>query len=293
MENRKDCWYSIVRYSSGNLLGEVINVGVIVHVLDEQVSTKYFLLEENSPKIKAISYSQTDVNTYKSFKDLLEYYLEKSIDNLLGTVGGVTIASPQDRNYLEGIFEYFKSQKMTLSRPKYAYTSNPEGLFKKIFETYVGKKYLGVERKSVSVKKYVKSVFEERKLLNKKVAQDFAISPIANLSNIKINVDFGYKNGVWNYLQVLPNISGAARNTEWFAKTKFMFENIENNTKLHLMYRSSEIHNNDEFNSMVNYLGTLAPNGIYRLDLDNRGEILQLCEVIEKDAHDLDRLALA
>ncbi|AQX53354.1 DUF3037 domain-containing protein [Priestia flexa] len=293
MENRKDCWYSIVRYNSGSLLGEFVNVGVIVHVLDEQVSTKYFLLEENNPKIKAISYSQTDINTYKSFKDLLEYYLEKSIENLLGAVGGLTIASPQDRNYLEGIFDYFKNKNLTLSRPKYAYTSNPEGLFEKIFETYVGRKYLQTERKSVSVKKYVKAVFEEKKLLNKKVAQDVPISPIASLSNIKINVDFGYKNGVWNYLQVLPNITSVAKNTEWFAKTKFMFENIERDTKLHLMYRSSEVDNKDEFNGMVSYLGTLAPNGIYRLDLDNQGEILKLCELIERDAHDLDKLKLA
>lgn len=54
----------------------------------------------------------------------------------------------------------------------------------------------------------MKSVFEEQQLLDKKIVHDFTITPIKDLDNIKINIDFGYRNRVWNYLQAIPTISG-------------------------------------------------------------------------------------
>ncbi|QPC48495.1 hypothetical protein [Mangrovibacillus cuniculi] len=106
------------------------------------------------------------------------------------------------------------------------------------------------DHKQVSVKKYLRDIFQEKKLLDKKVAHDFSITPIKDLDNIKINIDFGYKNGVWNYMQTIPTLTGPSKNTEWFAKTKFMFENLEKDTKVilcidhqkYLMKRNSMVY---------------------------------------------------
>ncbi|MGX2958069.1 hypothetical protein JNUCC23_02100 [Peribacillus sp. JNUCC 23] len=293
MEGRKECWYSVVRYCADELAGEVINVGVLMHMLGESVNTKYLLLEEHSPKVKAIAETQVNLNIYKSFKDSLEYYLTKSVDNIFGEVGEISVGSPLEENFLEKLFDHYKNKKLCLTRPMYSLSSDPDSLFNKIFETYIGKKYLITEHKQASVKRYLKEVFEERKLLDKKVKHDFTLTPIKDLNNIKINIDFGYKNGVWNYMQAIPNLSGPAKNTEWFAKTKFMFENLDKDAKVHLMYRSSDITNDSEFYNLVNYFSNMDNNRIFKLDLDDKAKVSELCNVIERDAHNIDELMIS
>lgn len=293
MDGRKECWYSIVRYCADDLAGEIINVGVLLHVIGDKVETKYLLLEDHSPKIRAVVESNVDINIYKSFKDSLEYYINKSVENIFGEVGEICIGTPLEENFLEKLYDYNRNKKLSLSRPTYSLSSNPDILFNKLFETYIGKKYMMQNHKQVSVKKYLKGVFEERKLLDKKVAHDFTITPIKDLDKIKINIDFGYKNGVWNYMQTIPNLSGPSKNTEWFAKTKFMFENLEHDAKIHLMYRSSDISDKNEFFEVVNYLSNLDSDRIVKFDLDDRNKVSELCNIIERDAHNIDELLIS
>lgn len=294
MEERKECWYSIVRYCADDLAGEVVNVGVVMHSFNQAIETKYLILDENSPKIKAIANSNIDVALYKSYKDKLEYYLKESIHDLLGSVGEIGIGSPVAEDFLEKLFEYYKNQKLTLTRPSFSLTADYEKLFNKIFETYIGSKYLQVNDKHVSVKKYVKEVFEEHDLLGKKVMYDFPISPIKDLEDLlKINVDFGYKNGVWNYLQAVPQFSGPSKNTEWFAKMKLMFENIEDDAKMHLLFKSSEILDHREFNEVLAYLTKMDKDRIVQLDLDEESKVIELCRTIESDAHDIEEILIS
>ncbi|MEK4247081.1 DUF3037 domain-containing protein [Psychrobacillus sp. FSL K6-2684] len=294
MEERKECWYSIVRYCANELAGETINVGVIMHSISNAINTKFLLLEESSSKIKAISGSNVELNIYKSYKDMLEYYLVKSSDNIFGGVGDVSIGTPLEETFLENLFDYYKDKKISLTRPTYSLSSNPEVLFNRIFETYIGKKYLLTNHKQVSVKKYLKEIFEERKLLDKKVAHDFVISPIKDLDQlIKFNIDFGYKNGVWNYMQTVPQLNGPAKNTDWFARTKFMFENLKDDSKVHLMYRSSDISESKDFLQVVNYLSKIDNERIFKFDLDDSGKVFELCNIIERDAHNIDELQIS
>jgi hypothetical protein len=293
MESRKECWYSVVRFCADELAGEVVNVGVLMHLLDDEPHTKFLLLDEHSPKIKAISGSQVDINIYKSFKDSLEFYLSKSVDNILGEVGEIAIATPLEENFLVELYDHYQNKKMSLTRPVFSLSSNPDALFSKILETYIGKKYLITDYKEVSVKKYLKEVFEERKLLNLKVAHDFNLTPIEHLKNVKINIDFGYKNGVWNYMQTIPNLNGPVKNTEWFAKTKFMFDNLAKDAKVHLMYRASDVNENNEFYSIIEYFSRLDKERIFKIDLDDKAKINELCNVIERDAHNIDELLIS
>ncbi|WP_186453294.1 DUF3037 domain-containing protein, partial [Bacillus subtilis] len=249
MERRKACWYSIVRYQSDQLAGEVVNVGVVLHTLDGDTPTMFYLVEESSPKLRSLIHSHVDSNIYKSFKDALEYYLKKSQENILGEVGSVVIGSQDNKDFLEKLYEHYKDKRLTLSRPKFALTENQKGFLEVIFKTYVGKEYMQKE-KTYSVKKQMRSIFEERKLLEKKVMHDFPISPIEGLDSVKINIDFGYKNGVWNYMQSIPIINGNTKKTEWFAKTKFLYENVSDDTKIHLLYRKSDLEQSDITNEL-------------------------------------------
>lgn len=190
MEERKASWYSIVRYCSNNLTGEIVNVGIILHSLGENDIIKYHLIDENSPKIRAITGSQVDINTYKTSKETLEYYLKKSVKNSFGSVGDVQIASPADEKFLLGLYEYYNQKKLTITKPK------------------------------------------------------------------------------------------------------FMFENLDKETKVHLLYRSTDIKSKKDFSSIVNYLANMN-NQVFRLDLDDLNKVEHLCNIIRRDAHDVDELMMA
>lgn len=293
MERRTASWYSVVRYCPNNLTGEVINVGLIMHSVEGNSTTKYLLLQENSPKIKAVTNTQTDINTYKSFKDSLEYYLKKSTEDIFGAVGEVQIASPLEPDFLKRLFEHCKGKNLCLSQPKFSFSSNIDTLFKVLFQKYIGDKYIVSDYKETSVKKYMKNIFEERLLLNNKVVQDFKIQPIEDLDSLKIHVDFGYKNGVWNYLQAVPNLNSPSKSAEWFAKIRFMFEQLKHqDARIHLMFRESDITGNKDVWEIINYLSH-SEERIIRLNLDNHQSIDELCTTIERDAHDVKDLKIS
>jgi len=291
LERRKACWYSVVRYQSDQLAGEVVNVGVIIHSLDGDVSTMFYLVDESSPKLKPIIHSSVDSNTYKSYKDSLEYYLQKSQENILGQVGSVIIGSQDEKTFLENLYEFYKDKKLTLSRPKFSLAENLPGFLEAIFKLYVGEEYFIQKSKPHSVKKQMRSIFEERQLLEKKVMHDFSINPIEGLDSVKIKIDFGYKNGVWNYLQSVPILNGSNKKTEWFAKTKFLYENVPDDAKIHLLYRKSDLNQNDIKNEL-NYLESMD-NRIIKFDLDDQQNIIDLCNTIEREAHDIDTLKIS
>jgi hypothetical protein len=290
--NKSASWYSVIRYCANNLTGEVVNVGIVLHSIQEKVFTNYLLLDENSPKVKAITSSKTDLEIYKSFKDSLEFYLKKSSENLFGSVGNITIGSPHEEHFLESLYDYYKGKKMFISRPKFSLVGDLEIFFNKLFETYIGKKYLISDSKQISVKRFMRNIFEDKKLLNRKVVHDFEITPIEDLDNVRIHIDFGFKNGVWNYLQAVPAINGISKNTEWFVKTKFMFENVKRDSKVHLMYRDSDLDYNPETSKIIEYL-LKVDSRIVTLDLDNKQNINTLCDKIAKDAHDINEVLIS
>ncbi|PWU68331.1 DUF3037 domain-containing protein [Gracilibacillus dipsosauri] len=292
MEGKKANWYSVIRYCANNLTGEIINVGIVMHSIDDEIRVDYSILDEHSPKIRAVTFSKTDIDIYKSFKDSLEFYLKKSSENLHGQVGDILIGSPYKDSFLEELYDNYQGKSMFLTRPKFSLTNDLSLFFNKMFEIYIGEKYLTSSDRQISVKKFMRSVFEERKLLNKKVKPDFEITPIETLDNVKIHIDFGFKNGVWNYLQAVPLINGPAKNTEWFAKTKFMFDNLDTDSKIHLMYRNSDFRENPETSKVLDYLRKMD-NRVVTLDLDNHRRILELCDTIAEKAHDVDEYLIS
>lgn len=289
MENRKAVWYSVIRYMADTLAGEIINVGLIMHTVDGGPLLKYYLIDENSPKIRAIIHSNYEMNLYKSFKDAFEFYLDNNKDNLYGFVGDIKISSHLDKEFLQHLYAYYEGKKLSICKPTFSLSNDFDGLFKSLFEVYVGKKYLPKEHKEVSIRKYMKSIFEERNLLNRKVIQDHIIYPFKELTNIKIHIDYSFKNGVWNYLQAIPNLSGSAKHTEWFAKTKLMSENLSDDAKVHLLYRKSDYENDSEFYNTVGYIAEMDTR-IIKLDIENECKFNELLDTIEHTAKDISEL---
>lgn len=293
MGKRKANRYSIVRYRANDLTGELVNVGVILHSFDneQEALIKHLLIDESADKIRALSESQTELLLYKTYKENLQYYLEESTNNLFGEVGDVTIDSPSKKDYLESLYEFYKHDKLFLTRPKFSLTRDTTSFFEKIFESYVGSKYLLTKDNFITTKIYMKKLLEEQALLDKKVISDHVITPIKELDNVQIKIDFSYKNGVWNYMQGIPVISGPSQNTDWFAKTKFMFENLQKDAKVKLLYRSADT-NNEDFMSMLNYFEGLNEN-IEKLDIEDKAKVANLLKQIADEAHDIDELMIS
>lgn len=287
MGNKQAIWYSIIRYTSNFLTGEIVNVGLIMHLVDTQ-KIHFTLIDESSSKIRAIEEANGEVSLYKSYKDTFEFYL-KNNSNLFGSVGNVIIASPTYQDFMTKLYENYQGQKLQLSKPSFSLTGNPDGIFETLFETYIGKNYLDIEHKEVSVKTYIKKVFEEKHLLGKKVASDIQLNPIKTLSNIRIKVDFGYRNGAWNYIQAVPSLV-VSKPTDWFAKTKLMHDAIhETGDKIILLYRKTGHQFNGEMLDLINYFNNDKDTS--NINLDNDNEFNALCEIIERDAHDLENVS--
>ncbi|MGG6309765.1 DUF3037 domain-containing protein [Paenibacillus macerans] len=288
--DRKAYWYSVVRYSPDEISGEIINVGIILHSVQSEIVSRFYILDESSPKIKNILSSKIEESTYKSYKDIIEYYLVESNKSLTGLVGEIGISSIHNEHYLMALQEFFKDKKMYLSEPTFSLSRDTEGLFKSLFSSYVGLKYYphGIDKEQ-NVKNLVRKVFEDKNFLNIKVKQDIAIEPLPNLP-IKLNVDFGFKNGVWNYLQTTPSIKNTTKGTEWFAKTKFLIDSIkEEEAKVYLLYRKSVLHEKTETINLINYFG-YSNERVVGMDMDDSRNVLILCDKIEKEAHLLETI---
>lgn len=293
MEGRRTSRHSIIRYMPSDLKGEVINVGVILHSFEnEKGYLKYHLLDENSLKLRAITESEFEADEYKSFKNVLEHYLSQDED-VFGEVGGVDFGSIHKDDFLNQLYKSFENKKLFFSEPMISRSNNVDKLFEVIHSRYVGKNLLLRDEKNINVKKYVRQVFEEEGVLDKKVKQNLSIHPIKELEDLKINIDFTFKNGVWNYLQAVPTVSGPTRTAEWFAKINLLLDSLENDkdTMIHLMYRSSELKLEKEMIAAIDYFLSKRDGKIVKLDLDDRISMKNLLHKINNEAHDFEKIS--
>jgi hypothetical protein len=291
MEKRKAIWYSIIRYSPDNVSGEIINVGLVLHGADDEDILKYFILDEASYKLRSISNNSVETNIYKNYKEVLEYYLSKCNDDLMGIVGDVAISSCYEQQFLDKLYKHYMGEKLTLTKPNFAFTENPDKLFDSLAKIYIGERYFKNEPKTITVKTHIKELFEQRNLLGKKIKTDLEFKPIENLDNLRVRVDFGFKNGAWNYIDTVPPLNAPSEISEWFAKTKFAIETLkskDNTSKIHLIYRLSDF--KDNITPMFDYL-TKENQKVNRLNIEENQKLDELCDYIEKEAEYIDEYA--
>lgn len=284
--------YSIIRYTPDELRGETINAGLIFYNYQNN-QTKYFLLDEKSQKIKNILDNSIEVEIYKNYKSILEYYLNKSKDTLDGTVGGIRIASYFEELFLEKIYEEYQNKKMTLTKPNKAYTRDVEQLFNVILKRYIGEKNIVKEHTTMNAKSYMKKIFEENQLINTKIKLDMVLKPIEELNDFKIKVDFSFKKNQWNYMQTISANSNASKNIDWFAKTQLMVDKLDQSTsKIHLIYKKSEIKEDISIYTFLRYLEKRYSN-VQILNLDKNQEVVNLCKYIKEECEDLEKIAVS
>lgn len=279
--------YSIVRYIPDYLKGEVINIGLLMYNYSER-TVRSFLLDDKSFKIKAILNNEVECDIYRTDKEILEYYLEKSKEDISGMVGKVYIASYHEKNFLNKMYEYYKDKNLILSEPNIAYTKNEEKLFDAILKKYVGDKYIETEKTSVlTAKKYMKKIFEDNANLKKRIKSDVIIKPILGMDDLEIKVDFSFKNGTWNYMQAIPRVIQHNKNLDWYSKVELMLNcDQAKGAKIHLLYKTSDVvHDRATYNLLV-YLSKKYSN-VDLHDVDKQKEVDKLCKYIEDEAEEL------
>ncbi|MGL4730310.1 MAG: DUF3037 domain-containing protein [Clostridium sp.] len=282
-KSRRRISYSVIRYSPDDLKGEIINVGLLLHdYLDQKV--KFFMLDEKSSKLRAILEDKNEVILYKTNRDILEFYLEKSKDDMSGVVGDFHITSYYDEDFLMKMYEFYQNKKIRFSKPNVAYTKDEKMLFDTILKRYVGEKNVILEKTTtMTAKKYMKKIFTDNENLNKRIKSDYVIKPIKELDDLEVKIDFTFKNGVWNYMQTIPKITNTNKNTEWFSKTQLILESDSKiDSKVHLIYKNSDLIEDESTYHLIRYIKSKYTN-VDVHDIDKQEDINNLCSYIENE----------
>lgn len=284
-EKRK-IYYSVIRYSPDCLKSEVINVGLIFFDSVEK-EVKFFMLDDKSSKIKTIMSNEVEQEIYKSYRDTVEYYLKKSKEDISGVVGDVYVSSYFENDFLDKIIQYYSCKELKFSNKYTALTKDKEKLFETILNRYVGEKNVNIEKaESMTVKKYMKSIFRENANLKKRVKSDVALRPIKELEDLEIKIDFTFRNGKWNYMQTISNNHN--KPSDWFTKVQFILDQtIESESQVHLLYKYSEFKEDKSTYHLLEYLkkrySTLELH-----DVDKQADVKKLCDYIEREGQILE-----
>ncbi|MBO3073338.1 DUF3037 domain-containing protein [Staphylococcus xylosus] len=251
METRRRSkgYYTIIRYIPDIYNGEIFNVGLILH--SEEGTVKFKFIEKEESKIKA--FNENKLNLYLSYKNKMNYYLENT-QGLVGLVGELAIASPKNEEFLKLMKDYFSNENITFTNPKPIISKDIHSSFKGLYTKYVGP----LEELSIkeNTKTEVTKLFEKHKYIGSKIKKNHKIKPIKNMDNIVMKIDFVYKNGVWNYLQVVPDLNTDKKKLDFLAEMKLFYSSINENDKVKFIYKTE---NKNEIRKLINYLEMLGP----------------------------------
>lgn len=280
---KKKIAYSIIRYSPDEIKGEVINIGLLFHNF-EDTKVKFFLLDEKSFKIRALIDNEVELRTYKSFKDVFEYYIDNCRKDMSGIVGEKYIASYYEEDFVQKVYKHYLGKEIFLSKVNYAFTKDENKLFEVILKRYIGESNIDIEKTStLTAKKYLKQIINNNENLAKRVKSDVIIKPIKELEDFEVKIDFTFKNGVWNYMQTIPKITNKNKNADWFSKIQLILDSELDMSKIHLVYKKSDILLDSSTLHLLNYLKTKYSNlSIY--DIDEKMNLINLCSYIEAEA---------
>lgn len=284
---KKKIVYSIIRYEPDKIRGEIINVGLLFYN-NADAKVKYYLLNERSTKLKGILENESEIKTYKSYKEVFEYYIEESKKDIAGVVGNVYIASYLESDFIEKIYAYYLNKPLHLSKPNMAITSNEDNLFNTVLKRYLGESNVEVDKTStLTAKKYMKQVFLNNENLVKKIKSDVIIKPIKELDDLEVKIDFTFKNGKWNYMQTIPKLSSKNKNVDWFSKIQLLLDSKECDSNIYIIYKYSDILDDMSTIHLLQYLRARYDN-IKIYDIEDDVSINNLCSYIEKEAQILD-----
>lgn len=287
-KSKRKIYYSIIRYSPDQLKGEIVNVGLIFFSYGNK-EVNFFMLDERSNKLKAIINNSVELEIYKSYKDMIEFYLKKSKEDISGIVGNVYVGSYYEEDFLEKIINYYTNKELSFSKINVAFTKNEKKLFQTLLRRYIGECNVDIEKTTtMSAKKYMKQIFRQNENLKKRIKNDMLLKPIKELDDLQIKIDFSFKNGKWNYMQTISN--NANRASDWFTKIQFILdETNKEESKVHLLYKESDFLEDKGTFHLLEYLknkySTLEIHNI-----DKKTNVEKLCNYIETEAQVLENV---
>ncbi|CUN66821.1 MULTISPECIES: DUF3037 domain-containing protein [Clostridium] len=286
MEKKKKIVYSIIRYEPDEIRGEVVNIGVVLYS-NEDAKVKYYILDENSIKLKGILENEVELKTYKSYKDVFEYYIEECKEDMAGIVGEVYISSYLESDFINKLYNHYLNKPLHLSKENIAITADEDLLFNTLLKRYVGKSNIDIDKATtLNAKKYMKQIFSSNDKLTKKVISDFVIKPIKELDDLEVKIDFTFKNGKWNYMQTIPKITSKNKNADWFSKIQLILD-AKNDSNLYIIYKYSDILEDNSTLHLLKYLQNRYGN-LQLCDIEDNKSINNLCDYIEKEGQILD-----
>lgn len=273
-------WYSIIRYSPNNVRGETINVGIILfnaEIGEFQIET----LKHTNSKLRSLLPTQKELSVYKLHTDFINHYSKTFLTD---------ITNYKDKLNQDFFEEFINNmpKEITFSEPTHANfdSENQEKLLKKLLELYIGKYFLqNTEVTSAKIKNYVRNSFIEEDILETKVKANARIHPIPNKDFISANIDFVYKNGVLNFMQVAPSKENM---TNWFNKINTVIDNYDKETKYHIFLDESFNRSDEDFLEMMNFLEEkLTRTRLNVIDIHSP-KFKRLCKKIKLEGQDVD-----
>lgn len=263
---RQTAWYSIIRYVSNEVKGEILNVGLVMNI-PETGEILYKIIEENNSKLKAILVNQIDKKVYRFGMKYFEYLLSSVNQNDLTLPVNVS-----SKSFINDLLKLNIPNGFLLTDTRYAKTRETKRLFNDILHSYIGEKFLLEERRTntMQVKKFATNVITQRNLIDTKIKTNVKIKPISTIS-LNYNIDFGYEeNEKFNFIQVAPEKVASAN--EWFQRMNMISTNYQNTDRIVLLYNSNSKSNEDHtVDQMVDFLQS-NDNRITSFDIfSNRG----------------------
>ncbi|MBW7651549.1 DUF3037 domain-containing protein [Anoxybacillus sp. ST4] len=273
--DRQKNWYSVIQYVPNQIRGEVINVGLMLHA-PEIGKLRYTLLDITNIKLRCLLANDVLLDTYRVQKDYIEYMLKTLPSN-----GTLFDSGKYTNAFLEELNNKLPNE-FRLSEPTFSKTNNPDQLFQSLLENYIGKEFLSCDEKisHINTKNYIKKYFDELNLIGTKVKQNARFKPIKDINSIHFIIDFVYKNGVINLLQVAP--SNRERLNDWFTKLITILGSYQQEAGIYLFYNQEDLNNRDQtLFDMLRYLES-KDERVKKLEIHSK-EFKELGTKIEKE----------
>lgn len=282
---RKAYWYSIIQYCPNKVRGEKVNVGVLLHN-PEEGKLYHSLLEENASKIKSLLYDEVASRIYRIQKDEVDFYFNQIYEDL--DLFGPNL---HDIEYLKSLNKEFPNH-FILSEPTFSLSRDADQLFESLFKTYIGdlmSKEVLKEVPNLNVKTFTKNYFNEKNWIGTKVKPNVKIHPIDDLKNMHFQIDFVFKNGVWNLIQTSPSNTTNEKLIEWFSKTKTMLSSYQKESDVYLIYNNNDQLNEDNtISDMITYLK--KEDKRVKIAEITSPSFVSLCNKVETEAKDITKL---
>ncbi|KRN70710.1 hypothetical protein IV76_GL001631 [Carnobacterium maltaromaticum] len=249
---------------------------------------KYRIITGNNTKLKTILENEIDRKIYMSGLDYVEYLLKSNDENDL------FISQNAHSNYfLPRLRNSDLPDGFILTEPQFAKTNQPNDLFEKLLQRYIGKRFLieGKNNLSMQIKSKAVHLIEKNIVVKGKIKKNIKIKPV-DVIPLNYTIDFGYEeNNKLNIIQTMPD--KLLTTNEWFQRMSLISNNYSESGKISLLYNSAADSNKDKTaEQMMRFLES-NDNRIESFDIfSNTGEkdFNTELERIEKVAGSIDKI---